>query len=362
MPSAVSVSAPHVALRGVHKVYAASAVPALQDVAMDVARGEVFGVIGRSGAGKSTLLRLFNRLEVPSSGQVLLDGQDIAQLKAPQLRALRRRVGMIFQNFNLVSVKTVWHNVAMPLRLAGVPAAERDQRVREVLSLVGLEHKHHAYPAQLSGGQKQRVGIARALVNNPEILLCDEATSALDPETTQSILELLREINHRLGLTIILITHEMDVIHSICDRVLVLDHGCVAEQGPVWQVFGAPQHEVTRQMLRHDSNSLPDDIRTRLRSTPTADAPALLSLRFDGRQAREPDLHDVARSLGGASHMLQARVERIQGRSVGEWLLSVALSPSALQAAVHALQHTGASATVLGYLDKRQDLAQAGGH
>jgi len=350
LPPPVLVAQPLVALRAIHKHYARSPLPALEDVAMEVARGEVFGVIGRSGAGKSTLLRLFNRLEVPTSGQVLLDGQDIALLNARQLQTLRRRVGMIFQNFNLVSVKTVWQNVAMPLRLAGVPAAQRDAKVRDVLRLVGLEGKHDAYPAQLSGGQKQRVGIARALVNDPEILLCDEATSALDPETTQSILELLREINRRLGLTIILITHEMDVIRSICDRVLVLDHGRVAEQGPVWQVFGAPQTEVTRQMLRHDASNLPDDIRARLRSTPLAGATLLLSLRFDGRQEHAPDLNRLLRSLGGECQMLQARVERIQGRSVGEWLLSVALPPDALEDALQTLHSTVDAAVVLGYL------------
>jgi D-methionine transport system ATP-binding protein len=187
-------------------------VPALQGIELDIQRGEVFGIIGRSGAGKSSLIRTINRLEQPSSGRVLIDQVDIGSLNEDSLVELRRRIGMIFQHFNLMSAKTVWQNVELPLKVAGVPKEQRHQKVAQLLELVGLQGKQNAYPAQLSGGQKQRVGIARALVHDPAILLCDEATSALDPETTQSILGLLREINQRLGLTIILITHEMAVI------------------------------------------------------------------------------------------------------------------------------------------------------
>ncbi|MEO6677302.1 MAG: ATP-binding cassette domain-containing protein, partial [Pseudomonas sp.] len=218
-------------------------VAALHGIDLAIQRGEVFGIIGRSGAGKSSLIRTINRLEQPSTGRVLIDQVDIGEFDEERLVALRRRIGMIFQHFNLMSAKTVWQNVELPLKVAGVPKDKREKKVRELLELVGLQEKHKAYPAQLSGGQKQRVGIARALVHDPEILLCDEATSALDPETTQSILGLLREINQRLGLTIVLITHEMAVIRDICDRVVVLEHGRVVEQGPVWEVFGNPQHE-----------------------------------------------------------------------------------------------------------------------
>ncbi len=215
----------HIALRGLGKTYAGhhGPVEALSDIELSVRRGEVFGIIGRSGAGKSSLIRTLNRLEQPSVGQVLIDGEDIGAFDAQQLVGLRRRVGMIFQHFNLMSAKTVAQNIALPLRVAGVPKARIAERVDELLQLVGLQDKRHAYPAQLSGGQKQRVGIARALVHQPEILLCDEATSALDPESTQAILALLRDINRRLGLTIVLITHEMAVIREICDRVVVLE-------------------------------------------------------------------------------------------------------------------------------------------
>ena len=224
-------------------------VAALHGIDLAIQRGEVFGIIGRSGAGKSSLIRTINRLEQPSTGRVLIDQVDIGEFDEDRLVALRRRIGMIFQHFNLMSAKTVWQNVELPLKVAGVPKEKREQKVRELLELVGLQEKHKAYPAQLSGGQKQRVGIARALVHDPAILLCDEATSALDPETTQSILGLLREINQRLGLTIVLITHEMAVIRDICDRVVVLEHGRIVEQGPVWEVFGNPQHEVSKTLL-----------------------------------------------------------------------------------------------------------------
>ena len=220
-----------VAFRNLGKVYHSSAgeVPALQYIDLDIEAGSIFGIIGRSGAGKSSLLRTINRLERPTSGQVLVDGVDIGTLNESGLVQLRRRIGMIFQHFNLLSAKTVWENVALPLKVAGVPPYQIHQRVTELLTLVGLQDKHRTFPSRLSGGQKQRVGIARALATGPEILLCDEATSALDPETTQAILQLLRDINRRLGITVILITHEMSVIREIADRVLVLEKGQIAE-------------------------------------------------------------------------------------------------------------------------------------
>lgn len=235
----------------VGKKYASggSDVTALQDISLDIPAGGIFGIIGRSGAGKSTLLRTVNRLESPTSGRVLVDGVDVSTLDTAALVALRRRIGMIFQHFNLLSAKTVYDNVALPLRVAGVRPFETNARVRELLELVGLQDKLDVYPSRLSGGQKQRVGIARALATRPEILLCDEATSALDPETTHSILQLLRDINRKLGITIILITHEMSVIREIADQVLVLERGQIAEVGTVRQVFGAPAHPATRALL-----------------------------------------------------------------------------------------------------------------
>jgi D-methionine transport system ATP-binding protein len=295
-------------------------VRALDDVSLDVPSGAIFGIIGRSGAGKSTLLRTVNRLEEPTSGRVLVDGEPIEALRTDGLVALRRRIGMIFQHFNLLSAKTVRQNVALPLKVAGVGKKETDRRVEEALSLVGLEGKAETYPSRLSGGQKQRVGIARALVSSPEILLCDEATSALDPETTLAILSLLRHINRRLGLTIILITHEMSVIREICTDVVVLEAGRVAESGPVWRVFGAPEHPATRALLAPLTRDVPSDLANRLTPYPTPGARAVLRITYSGRTP--PDLSALAAAAGGPVRLLQAGVERIQGHAVGRMLIA----------------------------------------
>ncbi|WP_339489242.1 methionine ABC transporter ATP-binding protein [Pseudomonas sp. RL_5y_Pfl2_70] len=317
----------HVRFVGVGKTYDGKQGPvaALQGIDLAIQRGEVFGIIGRSGAGKSSLIRTINRLEQPTSGRVLIDQVDIGEYDEDRLVALRRRIGMIFQHFNLMSAKTVWQNVELPLKVAGVPKEQREKKVRELLELVGLQAKHKAYPSQLSGGQKQRVGIARALVHDPDILLCDEATSALDPETTQSILGLLREINKRLGLTIVLITHEMAVIREICDRVVVLEHGRIVEQGPVWEVFGNPQHEVSQTLLAPLQHALPEELQSRLQAQPlSADAAVVLRLQFTGSKQDEPDLAALFAALGGRVKLLQGGVERIQGHALGQLLLAVA--------------------------------------
>ncbi|EPL04381.1 methionine ABC transporter ATP-binding protein [Pseudomonas sp. CF161] len=316
----------HVRFIGLGKTYqgAQGPVPALQGIDLAIQHGEVFGIIGRSGAGKSSLIRTINRLEQPSSGRVLIDQVDIGEFDEDRLVQLRRRIGMIFQHFNLMSAKTVWQNVELPLKVAGVPKEQRQNKVRELLELVGLQDKHKAYPAQLSGGQKQRVGIARALVHDPAILLCDEATSALDPETTQSILGLLKEINQRLGLTIVLITHEMAVIRDICDRVVVLEHGRIVEQGPVWEVFGNPQHEVSKTLLAPLQHGLPQELQQRLRAQPeSAQAAVVLRLQFTGASGDEPDLAALFSALGGRVRLLQGGVERIQGHALGQLLLAV---------------------------------------
>jgi D-methionine transport system ATP-binding protein len=233
----------------IHKRFAGSSGAALNGVSLSVARGEVFGVIGPSGAGKSTLIRLLNALELPSSGRVVIDGVDLAALSAAELRALRRRIGMIFQNFGLLSSRTVAENVAFPLKLGGLHRRERAAKVAALLDRVGLSDHADKYPAHLSGGQKQRVGIARALATDPDILLCDEATSALDPQTTRTVLDLLRSLNRDLGLTIVLITHEMDVVRAVCDRVAVLEHGAIVESGRVADIFAQAAHPATQRML-----------------------------------------------------------------------------------------------------------------
>ncbi|NIF26417.1 ATP-binding cassette domain-containing protein [Pantoea sp. Tr-811] len=318
------VNQAHIRFIGLGKTYPGQAQPALQGIDLNIQRGEIFGIIGRSGAGKSSLLRTINRLEQPSQGRVLIDQVDIAPFDEDHLVALRRRIGMIFQHFNLMSAKTVWQNVELPLTVAGVAKAERQRKVRALLELVGLQEKHHVYPAQLSGGQKQRVGIARALVHDPEILLCDEATSALDPETTASILELLRDINRRLGLTVVLITHEMAVIRDICHRVVVLERGEVVEQGEVWRVFGSPRHEVTRTLLAPLQTKLPETLQARLRASPVGyDSAVVLKLSVLG----EPALSDLFADLGGHVRLLQGGVETVGGHALGLLILAVQGAP-----------------------------------
>ena len=240
-----------IVLRNVSKVFNASSGPvtAVEDVSFQVEQGQIYGIIGYSGAGKSTLIRLLNGLEKPTSGSVTIAGQCITDATGEQLRRARLKISMMFQHFNLLWSRTVSENIAFPLQIAGASKAVIKQRVQELIGLVGLTGKEDTYPAQLSGGQKQRVGIARALANNPDVLLCDEATSALDPQTTDQILDLLLDINRRFNLTIVLITHDMRVIRQLCDHVTVMDHGKVVESGQVLDVFLQPQHAVTRSLL-----------------------------------------------------------------------------------------------------------------
>lgn len=239
-------------LHGIRKTFSTGGktVEVLKGIDLSVQKGEVFGLIGRSGAGKSTLLRIINLLERPTAGRVVVDGVELTALSERELRRARQRIGMVFQHFHLLWSRTVRENIALPLEIAGVPKREIRQRVDELVELVGLTERADAYPSQLSGGQKQRVGIARALANRPHVLLCDEATSALDPETTDQILDLLRSINRRFGLTVVLVTHEMDVIQAVCDRVAVMEGGRIVEVGPVAEVVARPQTETARRFLQ----------------------------------------------------------------------------------------------------------------
>jgi len=293
-------------------------VPALHPVDLTIEAGEVFGIIGHSGAGKSTLLRLVNLLERPTAGKVFIDGRDVTGAQGAELRRLRSGIGMIFQHFNLLASRTVAENVAFPLRLhAGTDSAGVTARVSELLDLVGLAEHAHKYPAQLSGGQKQRVGIARALANRPGILLCDEATSALDPQTTASVLELLADINRRLGLTIVLITHEMDVIRRVCDRVAVLDAGRVVELGTVADVFLHPQHATTRRFVAEA-----DHREGRGPEFPGVDGP-LYRLSFRGDATYSPLLSRVVRDTGVEYNLLSGRVDRIKDTPYGQLTLAM---------------------------------------
>ncbi len=307
-------------LENIHKTYASPGriSHALAGVDLHVRKGEIFGIIGRSGAGKSTLIRMLNLLERPTQGTVTVNGRDITQLGEPQLREFRHGVGMVFQHFNLLRSRTVLDNVCFPLRLAGLPRTQQVQRAHEVLALVGLTDHARKYPRQLSGGQQQRVGIARALANRPELLLCDEATSALDPETTQSILRLLLDINKRLGLTIVLITHGMDVIRNVCDRVAVIDAGVIVESGAVLDVFLHPRHPVTQSLLSESGVDAEG-----WREMAQGIEGQLLRLSFRGEATVRPILSQVGRELGLDVSILQGSVGRIKDTPYGQLVVAV---------------------------------------
>lgn len=297
------------------------ATAALDGVSLTVKKGEILGIIGRSGAGKSTLIRCLNGLERPDSGAVFIEGREIGRLGERELQPLRRRIGMVFQHFNLLSAKTVEENVALPLKIEGRPRAERTARAAELLQLVGLSEKAKAYPASLSGGQKQRVGIARALAARPALLLSDEATSALDPETTRSILALLKDINSRLGLTILLITHEMEVIRSIADRVAVIDAGRIVEEGAVWQVFADPKSEITRSLLGGIRPQLPPEIASRLAKGEGAEI--ILRIDVAGEAARRPLLSELSADVPGTFRLVHGGIDHVQQQPVGTLFVAV---------------------------------------
>lgn len=322
--------------------------PALEGVSLTVRKGEILGIIGRSGAGKSTLIRCLNGLERPDSGEVHIEGREISRLGEHELQPLRRRIGMIFQHFNLLSAKTVEDNVALPLKIEGRPKAERRARAAELLELVGLSAKARAYPSSLSGGQKQRVGIARALAAGPALLLSDEATSALDPETTRSILALLKDINQRFGLTILLITHEMEVIRSIADRVAVIDAGRIVEEGPVWSVFADPQSEITKSLLGGIRPQLPVEIAEKLSSVPGKEA--ILRVDVAGDAARRPLLSELAAAVPGRFRLIHGGVDHVQGEPVGSLFLGIATKDGQVAKTLDFLIARNARAKVLGYV------------
>lgn len=279
-------------------------------------KGEIFGIIGHSGAGKSTLLRCVNLLERPTSGSVKVAGVELTRLGDRQLQKERRKIGMIFQHFNLLSMATVRENIAFPLKLAKLPKTEIASRVNELLQLVGLEQHGDKYPAQLSGGQKQRVGIARALANNPDVLLCDEATSALDPQTTSAILALLLDINQKLGITILLITHEMQVIRSICDRVAVIDGGTIVEMGDVIDVFLNPKHPVTQDFVDEAAESQSD-----MRQLLSARQGRIFRVHYVGHVTYEPILYNAVKASGVQVAILQGTISRMKQTPYGELIV-----------------------------------------
>ena len=319
---------------------------ALDDVSIEIRPGEIFGIIGRSGAGKSTLVRCINLLNRPSEGTVTVDGKNLTELSEDELRESRRSIGMIFQHFNLLSSRTVYDNVALPLELVGTPKDVIREKVEPLLKLVGLTEHAHKYPSQLSGGQKQRVGIARALTNDPKVLLSDEATSALDPETTVATLDLLQHINKELGLTIVMITHEMQVVKQICERVVVMNYGKIVEQGKVVDIFMSPQHETTKALIgnvmaRDMPASILDRFRKARENHPNSDAVYLLRLAFSGNEVTRPVISECSRRFNIDFNILRGTVDDVQGQTLGSLTVLIEAESSVFIEAVSFLRENG---------------------
>ncbi|MGG0739147.1 methionine ABC transporter ATP-binding protein [Niallia taxi] len=311
-------------------------VEAVKDVSLTIQKGEIFGIIGFSGAGKSTLLRLVNLLESPSNGSIKIQGEDLSSFSAKEVRKLRRRIGMIFQNFNLFTSRTVAGNIAYPLKLAGKPKGEIKARVDELLQFVGLTDKANDYPEQLSGGQKQRVGIARALANSPDILICDEATSALDPDTTNEILRLLKKVNKDLGITILLITHEMNVIQTICDRVAVMENGEVIESGNVFETFTDPQHPTTKRFIQSVKQDRPSE--SLLQQWQQSGGKNLYRVIFKGELANRPLLSQISRKNNVDVNIVYGSVQELQEKFFGNLLVSFEGEASAIHTVIAELE------------------------
>ena len=343
-----------ITLSSVKKSYksAEGEVTALKGVDLSIERGEIYGIIGLSGAGKSTLIRCINMLERPTEGKVIVDGKDLTTLSEADLRKERKGIGMIFQHFNLLSSATVYDNVAFPLRLSGTDEAQIRTKVEPLLSLVGLAEKAQQYPAQLSGGQKQRVGIARALAAGPKVLLSDEATSALDPQTTKSILQLIADINKKLGLTVVIITHEMQVIKDVCDKVAVIADGVIAEKGSVVDIFTKPQNPITREFVSTLlSNDLPINYREKeLLQEPVEGGELLLRLTFLGERADDPVIADVIRRFPIEVSILYGTLDQIQSLPYGRMIVGVKGEQAEIDRALAYLDTRDLKKEVLGYV------------
>ncbi len=342
MPSSVpEPPAPMVVLNGLRRVYRGGQT-ALDGVSLTVPQGSVFGIVGRSGAGKSTLLRCVNLLERPDAGTVTVAGADMQALDRAALTAARLRIGMVFQHFNLLAGRTVAANVALPLEIAGQSASQRRARVTELLELVGLSDTARAYPAQLSGGQKQRVGIARALAGHPRLLLCDEATSALDPDTTGEILALIARLKQALGLTVLLITHEMAVVKAICDQVAVMEAGRIMEQGTVFDVFTRPAHPTTRRFVAEViGSSLPAGTLARLPQPGAGEARELWRILFAGPSATRAVISEVSRRFGIDLNIISGRIDEIGGEPFATMAVAAYGKPSELVQASDWLKELG---------------------
>ncbi len=331
-------------VRNVSKIYGGEGeVKALQGVDLYINKGEIFGIIGPSGAGKSTLLRCINLLETPTTGEIWFDGVELTGLSSRGLRRVRQKMGMIFQHFNLLSSRTVTENVEFPLEIIGMPKRLRRKKVKEMLELVGLTNRADHYPSQLSGGQKQRVGIARSLASDPKVLLCDEATSALDPATTRSILELIKEINLRLGLTVVLITHEMDVIRMICDRVAVMDEGLIKELDDVQKIFIRPESSITKDLLGQ----------VKVKFDPTMvndiDEGWILKITFVGPSTKEPIISQLIQKYRLVVNILAGNIEQVHGEAFGELVIKISGDEALLLEVINDLLTKNLSVEVLGH-------------
>ena len=308
-------------------------VNALDDINLDILEGSVQGIIGLSGAGKSTLVRCINYLEVPTSGQVLFEGKSLGDMSDKEVREARRKMGMIFQQFNLLDQRNLLRNVTFPLEIAGVEKRQAQDRAMELLKLVGLEDRVKNYPSQLSGGQKQRVAIARALATNPKVLLCDEATSALDPKTTKQILDLLKKINQEMGVTVIVITHQMSVIEAICDNVAIIDHSHIAESGPVSEVFNNPKTEIGRRLILGDGNA------NAIQPVNFGDSEnPKIRIIFDGQKAHRPIISDIVLSCNAPVNILFANTKEVDGKAVGQMVVELPDSVEEAERITHYLR------------------------
>ncbi|SFF90483.1 D-methionine transport system ATP-binding protein [Halobacillus alkaliphilus] len=336
-----------ISIKGLSKVFRTKhqEVRAVDDLSLQIKKGEIYGVIGYSGAGKSTFIRLLNRLEDPTDGKVTIDDQELTSLNKGKLREARQEIGMIFQHFNLLWSRTVHDNIAFPLEIAGVPKSERTKRVNELIDLVGLSGRGNSYPSQLSGGQKQRVGIARALANKPKVLLCDEATSALDPETTDSILDLLVDINEKLGLTIVLITHEMHVIRKICHQVAVMEQGKIVEQGDVLDVFLYPKEKVTKKFVdqvmgdperEHSLQLIKDTYKTG----------EILRLHFVGENTNQALISEVSRKFVLDVNILHGKITQTQKGAYGTMFVQFLGEKEEITRAIEYIQSTSVEVEV----------------
>ena len=325
-------------LKNVSKVFSdgTQEIVAVDDVSLHIDEGEIFGIIGYSGAGKSTLVRTLNGLEQPTSGSITVAGKELSRLSGKQLRQSRQKIGMIFQHFNILWSRTVVENIMFPLEIAGVPKKERLERAQELVRLVGLDGREGAYPSELSGGQKQRVGIARALANDPDVLLCDEATSALDPKTTDDVLELLLDINRRLDLTIVIITHEMEVIRKICDRVAVMQGGRVVETGKTTDIFQNPKEKITREFIQQDEDEDIDQLLSDFREY--CPEGRILRVTYPGNQSRAPIISRVSREFNVDINIIRGSIYTTQNSPVGTLYVQVFGDESDVDRAIDELQ------------------------